>query len=114
MTDQNQAAAQGPPAPVYARMAVIGGGLIGSSVIRAARSHGAVGEVMVADANPAHRERLAVRDPRRAGLHALPAHLASRRVGPERARGRPGTAGLLLRRRRRDVAPRLVDRKSVV
>jgi cyclohexadieny/prephenate dehydrogenase len=39
-------------------MAVIGGGLIGSSVIRAARAHGAAGEVMVADANPVHRERL--------------------------------------------------------
>ena len=37
---------------------MIGGGLIGSSVIRAARSHGAAGEVRVADANPAHRERL--------------------------------------------------------
>jgi cyclohexadieny/prephenate dehydrogenase len=57
MTDQTQAAPASAQ-PVYARMAVIGGGLIGSSVIRAARSHGAVGEVMVADANPAHRERL--------------------------------------------------------
>jgi len=61
MTDQTQAApaaAQVASGPVYARMAVIGGGLIGSSLIRAARSHGAVGEVTVADANPAHRERL--------------------------------------------------------
>ena len=47
------------PAPVYARMAVIGGGLIGSSVIRAARANGAVGEIAVADANPEHRARLA-------------------------------------------------------
>jgi cyclohexadieny/prephenate dehydrogenase len=39
-------------------MAVIGGGLIGSSVIRAAREKGAVGEIAVADANPVHRERL--------------------------------------------------------
>jgi cyclohexadieny/prephenate dehydrogenase len=58
MTDQTQPA-PADTRPVYARMAVIGGGLIGSSVIRAARAHGAVGEVMVADANPAHRERLA-------------------------------------------------------
>ena len=36
MTDQNATAK--PPAPVYAKLAVIGGGLIGSSVIRAARS----------------------------------------------------------------------------
>ena len=56
MTDPTDTAAR--PAPVYAKMAVIGGGLIGSSVIRAARAHGAVGEIMVADANPAHRERL--------------------------------------------------------
>ncbi|HEY2707823.1 MAG TPA: prephenate/arogenate dehydrogenase family protein [Caulobacteraceae bacterium] len=56
MTDQTQA----PPhrSPVYARMAVIGGGLIGSSVIRAAREHGAAAEIVVADANPAHRARL--------------------------------------------------------
>ena len=61
MTDQNQAApaaAQVAARPVYARMAVIGGGLIGSSVIRAARSHGAVGEITVADADAAHRARL--------------------------------------------------------
>ena len=56
MTDQT--AAPAAEKPVYARMAVIGGGLIGSSVIRAARTHGAAGEIMVADANPAHRERL--------------------------------------------------------
>ena len=36
MTDQN-ATAQPPARPVYARLAVIGCGLIGSSVIRAAR-----------------------------------------------------------------------------
>ena len=56
MTDQS--AAQTAIRPVYTRMAVIGGGLIGSSVIRAVRAHGAAGEVMVADANSAHRERL--------------------------------------------------------
>ena len=62
MTDQTQAAPAAPQPvggkPVYARLAVIGGGLIGSSVIRAARAHGAAGEIMVADANPAHRDRL--------------------------------------------------------
>ncbi|THD64783.1 prephenate/arogenate dehydrogenase family protein [Phenylobacterium sp.] len=42
-------------APVYGRMAVIGCGLIGSSVIRAARASGAVGEVAVADASDAAR-----------------------------------------------------------
>jgi cyclohexadieny/prephenate dehydrogenase len=44
---------------VYAKMAVIGCGLIGSSVIRAARAAGAVGEVTVADASEAHRARIA-------------------------------------------------------
>ncbi len=44
--------------PVYQRMAVIGGGLIGSSVIRAARAGGAVAEVAVGDASAAHRERI--------------------------------------------------------
>ncbi|HXV01551.1 MAG TPA: prephenate/arogenate dehydrogenase family protein [Caulobacteraceae bacterium] len=38
---------------LFNRMAVIGAGLIGSSVIRAARAHGVVGEVAVADASEA-------------------------------------------------------------
>lgn len=46
-------------AVIYPRMAVIGCGLIGSSVIRAAREAGVVGEVVVADASAAHRERIA-------------------------------------------------------
>ena len=44
---------------IYPRMAVIGCGLIGSSVIRAAREAGAVGHVFVADASEAHRARIA-------------------------------------------------------
>ena len=44
--------------PIYGKMAVIGCGLIGSSVIRAARAAGAVGEVAVADASEAHRARI--------------------------------------------------------
>ena len=57
MTDQTTDQSDTPAraAPVYAKMAVIGGGLIGSSVIRAARAKGAAGEIAVADANPAHR-----------------------------------------------------------
>jgi cyclohexadieny/prephenate dehydrogenase len=43
---------------IYDRMAVIGCGLIGSSVIRAARAAGAVGSVAVADASPAHRAEI--------------------------------------------------------
>ena len=46
-------------APIYKRMAVIGCGLIGSSVIRAARAAGAVGEVVVADASEAARAKVA-------------------------------------------------------
>ncbi|HEY5677643.1 MAG TPA: prephenate dehydrogenase/arogenate dehydrogenase family protein, partial [Myxococcales bacterium] len=46
-------------AALYPRMAVIGCGLIGSSVIHAARAAGAVGEVVVADASPQHRARIA-------------------------------------------------------
>ncbi len=57
MTDQSEP--HSVMSPVYTRVAVIGGGLIGSSVVRSARSHGAAGEIVVADANPAHRERLA-------------------------------------------------------
>ncbi|HEY8571719.1 prephenate/arogenate dehydrogenase family protein [Phenylobacterium sp.] len=44
---------------IYPKMAVVGCGLIGSSVIRAARQAGAVGEVAVADAKPEHRARIA-------------------------------------------------------
>ena len=40
------------------RLAVIGCGLIGSSVIRAARAKGAVGSIAVHDQNPAVRERV--------------------------------------------------------
>jgi cyclohexadieny/prephenate dehydrogenase len=58
MTDQSIAPTTAA-APVYARMAVIGCGLIGSSVIHAARANGAVGQVSVADANPKHRARAA-------------------------------------------------------
>jgi cyclohexadieny/prephenate dehydrogenase len=43
--------------PVYERMAVIGSGLIGSSVARAARASGAVGEIVVYDSDPAVRAR---------------------------------------------------------
>jgi cyclohexadieny/prephenate dehydrogenase len=45
-------------AVIYPRMTVVGCGLIGSSVIRAARQAGAVGEVIVADASEAHRARI--------------------------------------------------------
>jgi cyclohexadieny/prephenate dehydrogenase len=43
---------------VYPKMAVIGCGLIGSSVIRAARAAGVVGEIAVAEASPRARERI--------------------------------------------------------
>ena len=42
--------------PTFGKMAVIGCGLIGSSVIRAARASGAVGQVAVADASEAARK----------------------------------------------------------
>ena len=57
MTEASQPPALQRP-PVYAKMAVIGCGLIGSSVIRAARAKGAVGEIAVADASPEHRARI--------------------------------------------------------
>jgi cyclohexadieny/prephenate dehydrogenase len=44
---------------IYPKLAVIGGGLIGSSVARAARAHGVVGEIAVSDTSPAVRERIA-------------------------------------------------------
>ncbi len=44
--------------PIYPKMAVIGCGLIGASVILAARAAGAVGEVAVADASANARERI--------------------------------------------------------
>jgi cyclohexadieny/prephenate dehydrogenase len=44
---------------LYPRLAVVGCGLIGSSVILAARAAGAVGEVVVCDSNAAARERIA-------------------------------------------------------
>jgi cyclohexadieny/prephenate dehydrogenase len=43
---------------IYPRLAVIGCGLIGSAVIRAARAAGVVDQVAVADASPAHRQRI--------------------------------------------------------
>ena len=50
--------AQTAPAPVINRLAVIGCGLIGSSVIRATRAKGAAGEIAVYDLSPAVRERV--------------------------------------------------------
>jgi cyclohexadieny/prephenate dehydrogenase len=46
------------PTPVYAKLAVIGCGLIGSSVIRAAREAGAAGEIVVAEISDAARARV--------------------------------------------------------
>jgi len=43
--------------PIYHRMAVIGCGLIGSSVARAARDARAVSEIVIYDADPSVRER---------------------------------------------------------
>jgi cyclohexadieny/prephenate dehydrogenase len=48
--------------PLFAKMAVIGAGLIGSSVIRAARAKGVVGEVSVADASAAVLDRVRALD----------------------------------------------------
>ena len=45
-------------AAIYPKMAVIGCGLIGSSVIHAARAKGVVAEVSVADADAGHRARI--------------------------------------------------------
>jgi cyclohexadieny/prephenate dehydrogenase len=43
---------------LFPKLAVIGCGLIGSSLIRGARAAGVVGEIAVADASPAARERV--------------------------------------------------------
>lgn len=45
--------------PIYDKLAVIGCGLIGSSLVRGARAAGVVGEIAVADASPRTRERVA-------------------------------------------------------
>jgi len=46
------------PGILYPKMTVIGCGLIGGSIIRAARAHGIVGEVTVADASAYSRARV--------------------------------------------------------
>ena len=43
---------------IYPRLAVIGCGLIGSSIIRAAREAGVVGQVVVADTSAVYREQI--------------------------------------------------------
>jgi cyclohexadieny/prephenate dehydrogenase len=58
MTAEATPADPTPRSPVYGKLAVIGGGLIGSSVIRAARANAAAGTIVVADASPEHRARL--------------------------------------------------------
>jgi cyclohexadieny/prephenate dehydrogenase len=45
-------------APVFEKLAVIGCGLIGSSVVRAARATGAAGQIAVFDSSPTVRERV--------------------------------------------------------
>jgi len=44
---------------LYDRLAIVGCGLIGSSLARAARSRGVVGSIAIFDASPAARERIA-------------------------------------------------------
>ena len=44
--------------PLYQRMTVIGFGLIGGSIVRAARELGLVGEIVVAEVDPAFRARV--------------------------------------------------------
>jgi cyclohexadieny/prephenate dehydrogenase len=46
------------PGILYPKMTVIGCGLIGGSIIRAAREHGVVGQVTVADSSEANRARV--------------------------------------------------------
>jgi len=46
------------PEPVFRRLAIIGCGLIGSSVAHAARAAGAAGEIVVFDASPEARARI--------------------------------------------------------
>jgi cyclohexadieny/prephenate dehydrogenase len=45
-------------ARIYERIAIIGGGLIGSSIARAARARGVVGEIHIADTSASARSRL--------------------------------------------------------
>ena len=45
--------------PVYDKIAVLGCGLIGSSIVRAARAHGVAGEIVVFDLSPEVRARVA-------------------------------------------------------
>ncbi|MDB5431736.1 MAG: cyclohexadienyl dehydrogenase [Caulobacter sp.] len=46
------------PGILYPRLTIVGCGLIGSSVARAAREHGVVGEIVICDASAAARERI--------------------------------------------------------
>ena len=46
------------PEPVFRRLAIIGVGLIGSSIARAARHHGIVGEIAAYDASAGVRDRV--------------------------------------------------------
>ncbi|WP_296595247.1 prephenate/arogenate dehydrogenase family protein [Phenylobacterium sp.] len=46
-------------APIYPKMAVVGCGLIGSSLVRAAREAGAAGHIAIAETSEAARERIA-------------------------------------------------------
>jgi cyclohexadieny/prephenate dehydrogenase len=48
-----------PASPIYRRLALVGCGMIGSSVARAARERNAVGEIAVFDSNEAVRARVA-------------------------------------------------------
>src|SRR4051812_34377455 len=46
------------PKPIFKRLAIIGCGLIGSSVAHAARASGAAGEIVIHDASPEARARI--------------------------------------------------------
>ena len=62
------------PGKLYNRLAIVGFGLIGSSIARIAREKGVVGEIVAIDASEKHRERivaLMTEDAAIKGVHQL-------------------------------------------
>ena len=57
--------------PIYAKMAVIGCGLIGSSIVRAVREAGAAGQIVIAEASDAARDRIVMRTSFAQGLPSV-------------------------------------------
>ena len=88
----------------FARVTIIGLGLIGSSIARIAREKGVVGEIVVVDASEKHRERIVALEQQKTDIDDAIAQLQNGVTDMERR----------LTETRPDLLPRAADYDQVL